>query len=159
MIKILFVCHGNICRSPMGEFILKHLVTKRGIASEFHIESAAVSNEEIGNPIYPPAKAELARHGIGISRETDYGMKAKRARRICRSDYEEFDYLIAMESRHVSSMMREFGGDPQNKIYRLLDFTDRPADIDDPWYTRKFDVTYDEIVTGCEAFLEKITEI
>lgn len=159
MIKILFVCWGNICRSPMSEFILKDMVTKRGIASEFYIESAAISNEEIGNPIYPPAKAELARHGIGVSRETDYGMRDKRARRIRRSDYQEFDYLIAMESHHIRSMVREFGGDPENKIYRLLDFTDRPADIDDPWYTRRFDVTYEEIVAGCEAFLQEVSEI
>ena len=153
MIKVLFCCHGNICRSPMSEFILKDMVTKRGIAADFHIASAATSNEEIGNHIYPPAKAELARHGIGISRETDYGLSQKTARRIRRSDYADYDYLIAMESYNIRNMRYEFGNDPENKIHRLLDFTDRPGDIADPWYTRKFDITYEEIVKGCEAFL------
>lgn len=154
-IKILFVCHGNICRSPMAEFILKDMATTRGIADNFHIASAATSSEEIGNPIYPPAKAELARHGIGTER-LRVEVAQKRARRIQYSDYGEYDYLIAMESFNIRNMMREFGEDPQNKIYRLLDFTDCPADIADPWYTRRFDVTYNEIVTGCESFLQKI---
>ncbi len=153
MIKILFVCHGNICRSPMAEFILKDMVAKRGLADQFHIESAAVSNEEIGNGIYPQARAELRRHNIGTSKETDYGMEAKTARRIRRSDYSEFDYLIAMEEIHLRSMRREFSGDPAHKLYRLLDFTKHPGDIDDPWYTRRFDVSYQEIEEGCEALL------
>lgn len=149
MIKVLFICHGNICRSPMAEFILKDMVAERGIADQFSIASAATSNEEIGNHIYPPAKAELARHGIGGSAE----VAAKTARRIRRSDYQDYDYLIAMESFNIHNMMREFGDDPENKICRLLDFTDRPKDIDDPWYTRRFDITYEEIAAGCEAFL------
>lgn len=169
MIKILFVCHGNICRSPMAEFILKDMTTKRGISSDFSIASAATSNEEIGNHIYPSAKAELARHGIGgqgaqlqntadshLSRQLDAEVAEKTARRIRHSDYNEYDYLIAMESFNIRNMMREFGDDPENKICRLLDFTDRPGDIDDPWYTRRFDTTYEEIVTGCEALLEKL---
>ena len=155
MIKILFVCHGNICRSPMAEFILKDMVQTRGIADEFYIASAATSNEEIGNHIYPPAKAELAKHGIGTER-LRAEVAEKTARRIRRSDYEEYDYLIAMESYNIRNMMREFGTDREDKICRLLDFTDRPGDIDDPWYTRRFDVTYEEIVAGCEALLSKM---
>lgn len=153
MIKILFVCHGNICRSPMAEFILKDMVTTRGIADKFSIASAATSNEEIGNHIYPPARAELARHGIGTTPQTDYGLSEKTARRIRRSDYADYDYLIAMESFNIRNMRCEFPDDPEDKIHRLLDFTDRPGDIDDPWYTRKFDITYRQIVEGCKAFL------
>lgn len=166
MIKVLFFCHGNICRSPMAEFILKDMTTQRGISSDFIIASAATSNEEIGNHIYPPAKAELARHGIGgkaapsqnpaARRRLVVEVEEKTARRIRRSDYEEYDYLIAMESFNIRNMLREFGTDPENKIHRLLDFSDRPGDIDDPWYTRRFDVTYEEIVTGCEAFLRHL---
>ena len=139
----------------MAEFILKDMTTRRGIAADFSIASAATSNEEIGNNIYPPAKAELARHGIGTER-LRAEVAEKTARRIRRSDYAEYDYLIAMENYNIRNMMREFGDDPENKICRLLDFTDRPGDIDDPWYTRKFDVTYEEIVVGCEALLKKL---
>ena len=148
MIKVLFICHGNICRSPMAEYILKRLTAQRGIADRFHIESAATSSEEIGNPIYPPAKAELARHGIHVT--------SHRARRIRPEDYDEYDYLIAMESYNIRNMMRVFRDDPDDKICRLLDFTGRPRDIADPWYTRDFGQTYTEIVEGCESFLEQL---
>lgn len=152
MIKILFVCHGNICRSPMAEFIFKDMLTARGITADFCVASAATSNEEIGNHIYPPAKAELARHGIGTERLRDE-VARKTARRIRRDDYDEYDYLIAMEQFNLRNMRRDFPEDPDNKLHRLLDFTDRPGDIDDPWYTRQFDVTYREITNGCKALL------
>ncbi len=152
MIKILFICHGNICRSPMAEFIFKDMLTARGITADFCVASAATSNEEIGNHIYPPAKAELARHGIGTERLRDE-VARKTARRIRRDDYDEYDYLIAMEQFNLRNMRRDFPEDPDNKLHRLLDFTDRPGDIDDPWYTRQFDVTYREITNGCKALL------
>ena len=145
MIKILFICHGNICRSPMAEFIFKDLTAKRGLSDRFHIESAAVSSEEIGNPVYPPAKAELARHGIYCGGKT--------ARKIRKTDYEEFDYLIAMEGSNIRNMKREFPQDPKHKIFRLLDVAEHPKDIEDPWYTRQFDVAYREIEAGCTALL------
>lgn len=152
MIKVLFICHGNICRSPMAEFIFKDMLSARGLSADFFVASAATSNEEIGNRIYPPAKAELARHGIGTER-LRAEVSQKTARRIRRSDYDDFDYLIAMEQFNLRNMRRDFPDDPDGKLYRLLDFTERPGDIDDPWYTRQFDVTYSEIVTGCEALL------
>ncbi len=152
MIKILFICHGNICRSPMAEFIFKDMIASRGIAADFSVASAATSNEEIGNHIYPPAKAELARHGIGTERLKNE-VAQKTARRIRRDDYDEYDYLIAMEQFNLRNMRRDFPDDPDNKLHRLLDFTDRPGDIDDPWYTRQFDVTYREIADGCKALL------
>ncbi len=149
-IKVLFICHGNICRSPMAEFILKHLVATRGISDRFYIESAATSSEEIGNPVYPPAKAELARHGIGCAGKT--------ARRICADDYDKFDYIIAMESYNIRNMQRVFPKDSKGKISRLLDFTDKPKDIADPWYTGDFALTYREIETGCNALLEQLIQ-
>ncbi len=152
MIKILFICHGNICRSPMAEFIFKDMLAARGITADFCVASAATSNEEIGNHIYPPAKAELARHGIGTERLRDE-VAQKTARRIRRDDYDEYDYLIAMEQFNLRNMRRDFPEDPDNKLHRLLDFTDRPGDIDDPWYTRQFDVTYREIANGCNTLL------
>lgn len=145
MIKILFVCHGNICRSPMGEFILKDMVEKRGLGDLFFIASAATSREEIGNPVYPPARRKLREHGIDPS--------GKKARQMTKKDYEEYDYLLAAERYNISNMLRITGGDPEHKIYRLLDFSDSPRDIDDPWYTGNFDATWRDIVEGCEGFL------
>ena len=148
MINVLFVCHGNICRSPMGEFILKDMVAKRGIADKFYIESAATSTEEIGNPVYPPARNKLRSHGIDPSGKT--------ARQITRADYKKFDYIFCADSYNIKNALRIFGGDPENKVCRLLDLTDRPRDIADPWYTGNFDITWDDIAEGCEAFLDKI---
>ncbi len=148
MVKILFVCHGNICRSPMAEFIMRDLVTKANLQDRFVIASAATSMEEIGNPVYPPAKRKLREHGILA--------EGHHARRIERADYREYDYLIGMERYNLRNMLRIFGSDPEGKIYRLLDFTDRPRDIADPWYTDDFDTAYEEILEGCEALLKKL---
>ncbi|MBR4027532.1 MAG: low molecular weight phosphotyrosine protein phosphatase [Lachnospiraceae bacterium] len=146
MIKVLFICHGNICRSPMAEYILKDLVSKKHIADQFYIASAATSYEEIGNPIYPPARVELTRHNI------DY--KGHSARKLVKSDFQEFDYLIAMESYNLRNIRREFGETLAKQVTLLLDYTDTPGDIDDPWYTGSYGKTYDEILKGCEGFLE-----
>jgi len=150
MIKVLFICHGNICRSPMAEFILKDMVSTRGIADRFYIESAATSYEEIGNPVYPPARAELAKHGISC--------KGKQARKLLKRDFEEFDYLIAMEGFNLRNIKREFGAALTDEVKLLLDYTDTPGDIDDPWYTGSFDVNYGEIVAGCQGFLQYLEE-
>ena len=145
-IKVLFICHGNICRSPMSEFIFRDMVTRRGLASYFQIASAATSREEIGNPVYPPAQRKLREHGIDPS--------GKRARQMTKQDYEEYDYLLAAERYNISNMLRITGGDPEHKIARLLDYSERPRDIADPWYTGDFEITYHDIVEGCEAFLD-----
>ena len=149
MIKVLFVCHGNICRSPMAEFIFKDMVKKQNIADEFYISSAATSTEEIwngvGNPVYPPAREELARHGISCA--------GKRAVQITKSDYEKYDYILGMDSWNMRNMMRILKKDSQGKVKLLLDYSSNPRDIADPWYTGNFDVTYADIVEGCEGFL------
>ena len=145
MIRVLFVCWGNICRSPIAEFVMKDLVEKRGVADRFTIESAAHSSEEIGNPVYPPAKAELARHGISC--------EGKRARRMTREDYDRFDYIIGMEKLNLGYMSRILGADPEGKVHLLMDFTDHPEDIADPWYTGDFSGVYKQILEGCEALL------
>ena len=154
MTKILFICHGNICRSPMAEFIMKDLVEKNGLSSEFYIESAATSTEEIGNPIYPPAKSELARHKIGVP-GNELGLSQKRARQMTRADYDRFDYIIGMENLNLSYMNRILGGDPEEKVHLMMDFTDHPEDIDDPWYTGDFSGVYKQILEGCECLLKK----
>ena len=146
MIKILFICHGNICRSPMAEFIFRDMVAKRGLAAEFSIASAATSREEIGKPVYPPAKRKLKEHGIDPAGKT--------ARQMTAQDYKDYDYLLAAERYNIRNMERITGGDPQHKIFRLLDFSDRPRDIADPWYTGDFDEAWDDIVEGCQAFLK-----
>lgn len=148
MTKILMVCYGNICRSPMAEFILKDMVSKRGLENDFYIASAATSREEIGNPVYYLARKKLAEHNISCD--------GKQAVQITRADYERYDYILGMEDMNIRAILRIVGGDGEGKVHRLLDFTDKPHDIADPWYTRNFDLTYDEIVLGCEKFLESL---
>ena len=154
MFRILFTCWGNICRSPMAEFIMKDLVEKNGLSSDFYIESAATSTEEIGNPIYPPAKSELARHKIGVP-GNELGLSQKRARQMTHADYDRFDYIIGMENLNLSYMNRILGGDPEGKVHLMMDFTDHPEDIDDPWYTGDFSGVYKQILEGCECLLKK----
>ena len=149
MKRILFVCHGNICRSPMAEFVMKDLVQKAGRADDFYIESAATSTEELGNPVYPPARQKLAEHGISC--------KGKTARQIRRSDYAEFDLLIGMDRWNIRNMERIFGGDPDGKIHMLMDYTQRPGEVADPWYTGNFDATWRDVLEGCTALLEHCT--
>lgn len=149
MIKILFVCHGNICRSPMAEFVLKDMVKSLGQQSNFHIASAATSTEEIGNPVHPGTREKLRRHGISTA--------GKYAVQMTRRDYDAYDYLLGMDSRNIANMRRIAGGDPAGKICRLLDFSSNPRDIADPWYTGNFDVTYDDIVEGCRALLRRLS--
>ena len=130
MKRILFVCHGNICRSPMAEFVMKDLVEKAGVSQDFYIESAATSTEELGNPVYPPARRVMAEHGISCT--------GKYARQITRADYGNFDYIICMDNNNIRNAMYIIGADPQNKLCKLMDFTDRPGDVSDPWFTRDF---------------------
>ena len=148
MIRILFVCHGNICRSPMAEFVMKDLVEKQGRSAEFVIASAATSTEEIGNGVYPPARAELRKHGIGC--------EGKRAVQLRREDYDKYDLLIGMDSANIRNMQRMLGGDRQGKIRKLMDYTDRGGDVADPWYTDRFDVAYRDIYDGCVALLSSL---
>ena len=152
MRKIMFVCHGNICRSPMAEFILKKMVAERGLEGKYRVSSCATSTEEIwgdvGNPVYPPARAELKKHGI------DCG--GKRAVQLKKSDYGEYDLFICMDSRNVANAIRILGGDSEGKLCKLMDYTARGGDVADPWYTERFDVTYRDIYEGCEALLSSL---
>ena len=142
MIKILFVCHGNICRSPMAEFVMKDMVRKAGLENQFHIASAATSGEELGNPVYPPARRKLAEHGIDCSGKT--------ARRLRKSDYTQYDLLIGMDQANLRNMHRMCGGDPEGKLHLLLDFTNRPGNVADPWYTGDFETTWRDVEQGCQ---------
>ena len=150
MIKILFICHGNICRSPMAEFVMKELVKKAGLASQFQIESAATSREEIGNPVYPPARRKLAKHGISCDGHA--------ARQLTNQDYDEYDLLIGMDSANLRNMHRICGGDPDGKLRLLMDYTDRPGDVADPWYTGDFEATWQDVLAGCQGLLHKLME-
>lgn len=149
--RVLFVCHGNICRSTMSEMVLKHLVRERGLADLFYIDSAATSREEIGNGVHYGTRRKLAEVGIPC--------EDHRARQVTKKDYEEFDYLIVMDTNNVRNLNRIIGSDPDGKVYKLLDFTQRQgASIADPWYTGNFDETYRDVLEGCEGFLKYLSE-
>ena len=143
--KILFVCHGNICRSPMAEFVMKWLVKEAGREGEFEIASAATSTEEIGNPVYPPARRKLVEHGIASD--------GKYARQITRRDYQYYDLLVGMDEWNIRNMRRMLGGDPDGKICLLMDYTDRPGEVADPWYTGDFEATWRDVLEGCRGLL------
>ena len=147
MLKILFVCHGNICRSPMAEFIMKALVRSRGLENDYFIESAAVSSEETGNPIYPPAKRCLSQHGVPFD-------NAKRARQVTWADYDRFDRLICMDSSNLRLLRRVIPSDPECKIHLLMSYTGVGRDVADPWYTGDFETSFQDILEGCEAMLD-----
>ncbi len=149
MPNILFICHGNICRSPMAEFVMKDLVEKCGKSDDFLIESRATSTEEIGNPVHQGTRRKLAEHGISCS--------GKRAVQLRKSDYEKYDLLICMDDWNVRNTLRIIVSDPQNKVRKLLSFAGESGDIADPWYTGNFDETYDDVLRGCTALLEKLT--
>ena len=149
MIKVLFVCHGNICRSPMAEFVMKDLVKKAGLASQFHIESAATSREEIGNPVYPPARRKLAEHGISC--------EGHAARQLTNRDYDEYDLLIGMDQANLRDMYRICGGDYAEKMSLLMDHTARPGNVADPWYTEDFEATWRDVLEGCQGLLKELT--
>ncbi len=152
MRKIMFVCHGNICRSPMAEYICKYMLNERGVAEKYSAFSAATSTEEIwggvGNPIYPPAKAELLKHKIPF--------EERYATLVRRQDYGQYDLFVAMDDRNVRGLLRIFGGDPDGKIRKLMDYTEHPGDVSDPWYSRRFDVTFRDIWKGCSALIDAL---
>ena len=149
-VKVLFICHGNICRSTMAEFVFKDMVAKKGLADVFEIASAATSREEIGNPVHPGTRRIL--DGLGIS------CKGKTAVQTTRRDYDHYDYIIGMDSWNMRNMSKIYGGDPDNKLYKLLEFAGKSDDVADPWYTGNFDVTYRDVKAGCEGLLKQIMD-
>lgn len=149
MKNILFICHGNICRSPMAEYVMKDLVQKAGLEDEFEIASAATSTEEIGNPVYPPARNKLAQHGISC--------QGHAARQLKRADYGRWDLLIGMDQANLRNMNRICGGDPEGKIHLLMDYTARPGEVADPWYTGDFETTWQDVLLGCSQLLQQLT--
>ncbi len=148
MHRILFVCLGNICRSPMAECVLAHMLARRGLSSLFYINSAATSTEEIGNPIHPGTRRKLLEKGVPL---IDH-----RATRITRADYANYDLIIGMDASNLRNMQRAFGGDPEGKLRLLMDFTDHPRDVADPWYTGDFEATYRDVTAGCEGLLKEL---
>ncbi|MBR6609589.1 MAG: low molecular weight phosphotyrosine protein phosphatase [Oscillospiraceae bacterium] len=154
MINIMFVCHGNICRSPMAEFIMKDMVAKKGLADKFHIASCATSTEEIwhgvGNPVYPPARRELAKHGISCD--------GKRAVQITPEDYDKYDIILCMDSNNMRNIKRIISADPDGKIHKLMAFAGTDADVADPWYTGDFTTTYNDVLAGCTGLLEYLVD-
>lgn len=146
MVKILFVCHGNICRSPMAEFVMKKLVKDKGLSQKFEIASAATSTEEIGNSVYPPARKKLSEHGISCDGKT--------ARQMTKKDYEYYDYLVAMDKFNLRNMSRFVDDDKDKKVSLLMDYTDTPRDVADPWYTGDFETTYNDVLNGCTGLLK-----
>ncbi len=154
MKKIMFVCHGNICRSPMAEFIMKKLVKEAGLQDEFCIASSATSTEEIwhgkGNPVYPPARRELQKHGISCD--------GKYAVQVQKSDYDRYDLFLVMDGNNLRNIGRIFGADPKHKVHKLLEFAGRTDDVADPWYSDRFDIAYQDIYEGCEALLSYLTK-
>jgi len=143
MIRILFVCHGNICRSPMAEFIMKDLVVRAGLSSQFEIASAATSTEELGNPVYPPARRKLAEHGLECAGKT--------ARQMTVGDYRHYDYLVAMDGMNLRNMRPFVGDDPNHKVSLLMSYAGQPREVADPWYTGDFETTWQDLVLGCGA--------
>ena len=148
MYRVLFVCHGNICRSPMAEYVLKDLTARRGLAGQFRIASAATSREELGNPVYPPARRKLEAMGVPCG--------SHRAVQPRREDYGQYDLLLGMDGRNICNMLHILGGDPEGKVRRLLDFTQRPGDIADPWYSGDFDAAYRDVLEGCQGLLDAL---
>ena len=149
MIRILFVCHGNICRSPMAEYVMKDLVKKAGLEGQFLIASAATSTEEIGNPVYPPARRKLAEHNISC--------QGHAARQLQSRDYSKYDLLIGMDNANIRNMRRICGGDPEGKIHLLMDYADQPGkEVADPWYTGDFEITWQNVLSGCQGLLKAL---
>ena len=148
MTKILFICHGNICRSPMAEYVMKDLAEKAGASGKFRIASAATSREELGNGVYPPARRKLAEHGISCAGHA--------ARQITAKDYGNYDHIIGMDEANIRNMLRVFGGDSEGKVSLLLDHTGRGGSVADPWYTGDFEATWRDVSDGCRALLEEL---
>lgn len=150
MIRIMFVCHGNICRSPMAELVFIDMIKRKGISHNFEVSSSATSNEEIGNPVHHGTKNKLSTFGISV--------KGKYAAKLLKSDYDNFDYFIGMDSANIRNMNMIFKSDPEDKIYKLLEFADEYGDIADPWYTGNFDDTYEDVLRGCNGLLNLLLE-